>query len=280
MVWFSGPGKREDPPVKWLAVLAAATALAGAQQPKVADVVARVDRYLSDYGSHLENIVAEETYRQRAMAGPGLRLIRVLRSDYALTYVSQAWVGYRDTFAVDGQPVRDRDERLKRLLASGAVAQAERIDRQNAQYNLANDRLKRTVNVPTLALEVLQPRYRRRFSVRRITGSAAPDRPGWILEFRERARPTIARTEDGHNQASRIEAIVDPATGEIHRTTMSWERTKGSIVVDYGRVDGVPVPVPLKMVERFTIGPGDEIDSEAIYTNYRIFQTSGRLVGP
>ena len=266
--------------MKWLAVIAAASALAGAQQPKLTDIVARVDRYLSDYGSRLESVVAEETYRQRAMGGPGLRLIRILRSDYALTFVAEAWIGYRDTFEVDGQPVRDRDERLKRLLASGAVAQATRIDRLNAQYNLANERLKRTINVPTLALEVLQPRYRRRFSVRRITGTAAQNGAGWILEFRERSRPTLARTEDGHNQASRIVAIVDPATGEIHRTTMSWERTKGSIVVDYGRVDGVPVPVPLKMVERFTIGPGDEIDSEAIYTNYRIFQTSGRLVGP
>lgn len=266
--------------MNWLVVLAVATALAGAQQPKIADVVARVDRYLSDYGARLESIVAEETYQQHAMGGPGLRLLRVLRSDYALTYVSQAWVGYRDTFDVDGQAVRNRDERLKRLLESGAFAQADRIDKQNAQYNLANERLKRTVNVPTMALEVLQPRYRRRFSVRRLTGNAAQDSSRWILEFRERTRPTIARTEDGKNQAARIEALVDPASGEIHRTTMSWERTKGSIVVDYGRVDGMPVPVPLKMVERFTIGPGDEIDSEATYTNYRMFQTSGRLVGP
>ena len=264
--------------MKWLAAVAVAGALAGAQQPKVADVVARVDRYLSDYGGSLESVVAEETYRQRAKAGPGLQLIRILRSDYALTYVSEVWIGYRDTFEVDGQAVRDRDERLKRLLSMGAVAQAERIDRQNAQYNLANDRLKRTVNVPTLALEVLQPRYRRRFSVRRLTNTSPQDGAGWILEFRERARPTLARTEDGRNQAARIEAVVDPATGEIRRTMMSWERTKGSIVVDYGRVDGVPVPVPLKMVERFTAGPDDEIDSEATYTNYRLFQTSGRLV--
>ena len=268
--------------MRWLAALTAATALAATPQspPKFGDVVARVDRYLSDYAGRLESVVAEETYRQRAMGGPGLRLIRILRSDYALTFVADAWIGYRDTFEVDGQVVRNRDERLKRLLASGAVAQAVSIDRQNAQYNLANDRLKRTVNVPTLALEVLQPRYRRRFSVRRIAGSAAQDRSGWILEFRERARPTLARTEDGHNQAARVEALVDPANGEIHRTTMSWARTKGSIVVDYGRVDGVVVPVPVRMAERFTIGPGDEIDSEATYSNYRTFQTGGRLVAP
>lgn len=35
---------------------------------------------------------------------------RVLRSDYALTRAADkdAWVGYRDTFEVDGKPLRDR----------------------------------------------------------------------------------------------------------------------------------------------------------------------------
>lgn len=266
--------------MRWLAVLVAASALAGAQQPKVQDVVARVDRYLADYGTRLENVVAEETYRQRAQGSPGLNLIRILRSDYALARVRDGWISYRDTFEVDGQPVRGRDERLKILLSRGAVEQAGRIDKENARYNLASERFQRTVNVPTLAVEVLQPLYRHRFSVRRINSAAPADRPGWVLEYREQTRPTIARTEKGRNRASRIEALVDPETGEVQRTTMSWEETKGSIVVEYGRVDGVAVPVPIKMVERFTIGPGDDIDSDAIYTNYRTFQTSGRLVDP
>ena len=103
-------------------------------QPSLDLLLERVDRYLADYGSRLENVVSEETYRQRAMGGPGLPLIRVLRSDYALTFLGgqTEWVSYRDTFEVDGQPVRDRDERLLRLLTSGAVSQALQIDRLNA----------------------------------------------------------------------------------------------------------------------------------------------------
>ena len=49
---------------------------------------------------------------------------------------SRRWVGYRDTFEVDGKPVRDRDERLERLLSDGAVGQAARIAEQNARFNL------------------------------------------------------------------------------------------------------------------------------------------------
>jgi hypothetical protein len=268
--------------VKWLAALAVVTVLEGAQQPRLEEVVARVDRYLSEYGARLENVVLEETYRQRALGGGGLRLIRILHSDYALTFVRgrEEWIGYRDTFEVDGQPVRNRDDRLTRLLASGAVSQARRINDQNARYNLASERFPRTVNKPTLPLELLQPRYRNRFTARRTGSEPFGDRLGWVLEFRERRRPTIVGTPDGKDLVSQVELLVDPLNGEIHRTTISWGGVKGSIVVQYGLVDGLSVLVPLSMRERFTIAPGDDFDSDAAYTNYRTFQTSGRLIEP
>jgi hypothetical protein len=176
--------------------------------------------------------------------------------------------------------VRDREERLQRLLASGATEQAARIADQNARFNLGNDLLPRNVNVPTFALGLLQPRYRDRFSARQAGRESVGGRSLWLLEFRERDRPTIARTPDGRNQPSRIEVLVDPLTGEIYRTSVSWERVNGSIVVTYDHVPGITVPVPISMVERFTTSAGDEIDGDATYTNYRRFETGGRLVEP
>ena len=266
--------------MNWLAALVTVAALAGAQQLRLEDVSARVDRYLSAYANELANVVAEETYRQRALGAPGLPLIRILRSDYAITFVNGEGFGYRDTFEVDGQPVRGRDQRLQRMLESGGRQQAKQITELNARYNLANERFARSVNVPTMALELLQPKYRNRFNVRRIGSASLGDRLGWVLEFRERARPTIIRTPKGKNQPSRIEALVDPDSGEIRRTTISWENTTGSIVVEYGPAEGISVLVPITMLERFTITVGDEVNSDATYTNYRTFQTSGRLIEP
>ena len=264
------------------AVLSFTCLTAAAQAPKQADVVARVARYVSEYGAKLADVVAEETYRQRAPRGVGATITRTLRSDYALTWVSASdgWVGYRDTFEVDGLPVRDRESRLERLLASGATSHAARIADENARYNLANDRLSRNVNVPTFALDLLQPRYRDRFSARHLRDDTSTARTKWLLEFRERDRPTIVRTPDGRDQPSTIEVLVDPATGEVHRTTVSWERVKGSIVVEYGRVPGIPVPVPVSMFERFMTSDGAEIEGDATYANYRRFETSGRLIDP
>lgn len=268
--------------MKLAVVLVALLTLAAAQAPKPDEVVARVYRYASDYGGELANVVAEETYRQRAPQARGPERLRTLRSDYALTWVGprEGLVWYRDTFEVDGLAVRDRGERLQQLLAGGATGQAARIAEQNSRFNLRNDLLPRNINVPTFALDLLQSRYRDRFSTRRIGAEPLTDRTGWVLEFRERARPTIVRTPDGRDQPSRIEALVDPLTGEIHRTTVSWERVKGSVIVAYDRVPGIAVPVPITMFERYTTPDGDEISGDATYANYRRFETSGRLIEP
>jgi hypothetical protein len=246
----------------------------------MADVVARIGSYASEYGARLENVVSEETYQQFSKSRFGLSLVRNLRSDYALTYVGgSGWIGYRDTFEVEGQPVRDREDRLRRLLTGGAIGQATAIDRQNARYNLGSDGFTRTVNLPTFAVELLHPRYRQRFSSRRISSAPPADGNDWRLEFRERDRPTIVRTPDGRNQPSRVEVLADPVTGEIHRTVTSWDRVTGSITVEFGRVPGVPVPVPVSMVERFSNGV-DEVGADAAYANYRRFETSARVVEP
>jgi hypothetical protein len=122
-------------------LLAAPLSAQTPQAPTLDDLIARLDAYLLSYEIQLANVVAEETYRQMARQGPHFRrvtFVRELRSDYALSLAADRniRVGYRDTFEVDGEPVRDRDERLLRLLGSGAVGQAARIAEQNARFNL------------------------------------------------------------------------------------------------------------------------------------------------
>jgi len=255
----------------------------GAQRMRLRDVVARLDGYLQTYGEQLANVVAEEQYRQwveEDPAGQGSTTTRMLRSDFALTLTSDSrrWVGYRDTFEVDGRPVRDRDERLQRLLSSGAVGQAARIAQQNARFNLGEGLITRNINVPTFALEMMHPRLRDRFRVRRMQSEAADDRQRWLIEFRERDRPTLVRTPQGRDQPSRVVALVDVRTGEVLQTVLTWERVDGSIAVDYGRVPGIPVPVPIRMAEQFVTRSGARVGGEAIRTNFRQFQTSARIV--
>jgi hypothetical protein len=263
--------------------LALLTVSVGAQTSRLGDVVARLDGYLQGYEDRLANVVAEEVYGQQVEQGPTngrLTTSRMLRSDFALTLTSERnrWVGYRDTFEVDGVPVRDREERLERLLSSGEVRQAARIAEQNARFNLGEDLIKRNINIPTFALEMMNPRMRDRFRVRRTGADVLDGRRGWLIEFRERERPTLVRTPEGRDQASRIVALVDIETGEVLQTVLTWERVKGSIAVSYGRAPGIPVLVPIRMAERYVTRSGELVAGEATYANFRQFETSARII--
>jgi hypothetical protein len=245
-------------------------------------VLDRLDRFLTDYGAQLSNVVAEETYRQSVEHGSKEHrstTSRTLRSDFALTLTDRKqWVGYRDTFDVDGKPVRDRDERLQRLLSDGAVAQAASIATQNARFNLGQYLVNRNINVPTFALELMSPRMRDRVRVRRRGAGAFEGRSGWLIEFREQNRFTFVRTPDGGDQPSRVVALSDMQTGDVLQTVLTWERVKGSITVSYGRSAGIPVPVPIQMTERYVAPTGEVITGDASYTNFRQFQTSVRII--
>ena len=103
-------------------------------------------------------------------------------------------------------------------------------------------------------------------------------RPGWLIEFRERQRPTLVRTPEGRDQASRIVALVDIQTGEVLQTVLTWERVEGMISVYYGQAHGIPVPVPIRMAERYVTRGGALVAGEATYTNFRRFETSARII--
>jgi hypothetical protein len=85
------------------------------RDPDLDLALARLFAYADAYERQYSMLVAEEDYRQSAPKG-GLRL----RSDLLLVRPTpvEEWVSFRDVFEVDGRPVRDREERLRRLLGT------------------------------------------------------------------------------------------------------------------------------------------------------------------
>ena len=78
-------------------------------------------------------------------------------------------MGFRDVFEVNGRPVRDRDLRLQALFLDEvrlAVDQALEISQESARYNIGQ--VKRTVNLPTIALSFLHPLNQHRFAFEKI----------------------------------------------------------------------------------------------------------------
>src|SRR5687768_15051057 len=78
--------------------------------PGLDDVLSRAGAYVEEFRAQLAGIVAEETYIQQESLGQR----REVRSDLFLVRSDTFphWLQYRDTFEVDGRPVRERADRL------------------------------------------------------------------------------------------------------------------------------------------------------------------------
>lgn len=144
----------------WTIAFCLASALAAggrplsAQEPSVATVLARAGAYVTGFQRLLSGVVAEEIYvqdvREPTLSGisprSGMRsgpMHRELKSDLLLVKPERAdrWIQFRDVFEVDGQPIRDRNERLMKLFvdpSSSTAGQVEHIVTESARYNIGN----------------------------------------------------------------------------------------------------------------------------------------------
>ena len=258
-----------------------------APPPKLDLVIDRLMAYTGAYPEALGRVVAEEHYEQRVRhatrSSEGERLeVRISKAELGLAPVGREWVVIRDVVEVDGAAVPDAGRRLEQALAQGDTGDAIRaILRDNARFNVDAGRVGRNINVPTMAVEFLRPMHRWRFSFAKEgeeTGQGG--RTLWRIRFRERQRPTLVRQVNGRDQPLRGLVWLDPVSGEVFKTDLSWERGPvGSIVVTYGRVERIDPLVPLTMSERYADKDGSsEIRGEARYENFRQFTTAGRLI--
>lgn len=250
------------------------------------DVVERVRDYIERFEREVSALVAEEHYIQRleTRIGPSAtHATRSLRSDYVLVKPADnlAWIGYRDVFDVDGTPVRERDSRIVDILTSTAPDSHERAAAfafQGARFNLGPVR---TVNVPTMPMQLMSRRHAGRVVMRagridRRAGRAT-------VTFFEPNPPTIVRTPDGDDVATRGEVVVRISDGAILGATLRFRfgrratREEARLTVEYGDVAGIPVPVPLRMIEQHPRVAGVSASGEATYANYRRFQTTSRI---
>ena len=104
---------------------AVATAMAQTPTLTLGELLFRANESVVAYEQVLSNAVVEEQYVQRIVSPGGeAKVERRLRSDMLLVQLpgATAWLGFRDVFEVDGEPVRDRDARLQELFLAEKAA--------------------------------------------------------------------------------------------------------------------------------------------------------------
>src|SRR5438552_3068328 len=256
-----------------------------AEPPDVEALLEKASDYVAEYERTFVGIVAEEMYHQQARV-PGGRVDvrgfasdtmvqrRDLKSDVLLVRApaGDRWIQFRDVFEVDGKPVRDRDERLAKLFlqpSADARRQEEDIAAASARYNIGG--VNRTVNLPMLALTVLEAGNRPWFSFHagKRAGATAE------IEYREEERGhTMIHTNDDQPLPARGRFTIDAATGRVLASVLSTETKtlRAQIDVTYGVEAAVGMLVPREMREKYTSKDGSTTEGRATYANFRRYQ--------
>jgi hypothetical protein len=265
---------------------------AASQPPTLEHVLVRAGLYVIELQQQLSGIVAEEDYVQDVrpsisgtFSQATARVHRELKSDLLLVRPIGAdrWMQFRDVFDVDGRPVRDRSERLMKLFvapSSSTATQAEQIAQESSRYNIGN--LLRTVNVPVLALAILEPMHQSRFVFKRIekraeapVRSGATSTPVWVIGYREVQPQTIIRTTNFRDMPSRGRFWIEPETGRVLATELVAEdiTVRGVVTVGYDLEPALHVMVPIEMKERYDLRRGSSpVTGVATYRSFRQFQ--------
>lgn len=289
-------------PATYLALpvgLLLAVATLPAQSPSLEDVLRRASAYVEGFHQELSGIVAEELYVQQIVNAAGvfgsssLTPRRQLKSDLLLVRPAggDRWVEFRDVFEVDGQPVRDRDERLTRLFldqSASASQQIQDIIAESARYNIGN--IVRTINTPTLALTFLESGMQERFRFRRAS-SGSPvvgGTPGrltdpdstvfrtstemWVIDYEEVQRGTVIRTPQGRDLPARGRFWIDPDEGIVLMSELVVEDIdlRAAIDVSYQSQPLLGFLVPVEMRERYQ-ARRDRVEGRASYGRFRRF---------
>jgi len=264
-----------------------------AAQPQGAALLSRIHAYVERFQRELPSIVAEEHYVQvvtntnsrsadslesgRTDGPPSSR--RVLRSDVLMITVpdTSGWVLFRDVFEVNGQRVRDREDRLLELLRSphaDAMTQARRLAAESTRYNVG--RVQRTTNLPDSVLPYLKASSAPRMKFETPRAIAPIDGAETVvIRFRETGRPTIATSMRGSNLPASGQVWTHTATGAIVKTEfkLSDMSTDGVITVDFAFDQTSGLRLPAKMIERY-VSPNEDVRATAQYSNVRRFNVS------
>jgi hypothetical protein len=268
--------------VRALALLLIAVSVPGAKALEAVqsapDVIASVRAFAARYQREAPSLVAHEEYVQNATSSRGTGRQQVTTAELVMVRLqnTEGWVSFRDVLTVNKRPVHDRQERLLKLLQSPeptALAQARRIAQESARFNLGS--ITRTMTVPDMALEYLQPRHGARIRFEPLRNETIDGRPVVILRFTETAGPSMIRDLRGVDLLARGRVWAEPDSGAIVRTELLIEDrvSKGTCTVDFGIDPRLGIRVPIKMTERYSV-TGETIDAVAKYSDFRRFAVS------
>jgi hypothetical protein len=239
-------------------------------------------RYVEGYQRALTAVVADEDYRQERRATNQPTESRVMRGELFVMFTEGTqWIAVHDFAQVDGVAVPDRATFAELLAREDMRPAVAAVANRNARYNLGS--VTRNFNEPTLALKLFESERRDRLRLTRTRVAVRDGRMVATLRLVERERPTLISSPRGAIYAE-VEADVDTVNGAILRTRLSLRDGPTDVVLETMFENDVALQmlVPSTFTEEYTrrsgAGQREVIQCRATYSNFRRFQTAGRVV--
>lgn len=272
------------------ALVAGAVMIGTARQAPGSDefstLLSRAGSYVSNYERQFSAVVSEERYTQQmqgvaAMAAEGNHqpTHRVTRSDVLLVNLGRdRWIGIRDVFEVDGRSVRDHVQRLQTLILDAPgqlLSRAADISQESARFNLGS--ITRTINLPVMALQYLEPSNQGRSEFRLAGRDRVSGVDATLADFTEKASPTLIEDGHGRDVFATGRFWLDPRNGRVLLTEL---RTDDGLIhvrirVVYGQNEKLGMAVPERMEEYYEFSNRTEVvTAVATYSNFRKFSVN------
>ena len=259
--------------------------------PRLDAVLERAAAYVARFARNFSNVVAEERYLQQssgrrtaAGSGRGSAIVlggderRELVSDFLLVKLAgnDTWVQFRDVFELNGRPVREREERLAKILlqsTAAAMEQAQQILDESTRYNLGD--ITRTINMPLIALYFFDARQQPRFRFTLGKEDASIEPGIWVVEYDERVRPTFVHTPDGRELFTSGRAWVEASSGLIVQTEIVLQVSglRASVTTSFKPDERFGFDVPAEMNEDYRLNRL-RITGRATYGRFRRFDVT------
>jgi VWFA-related protein len=255
--------------------------------PELLALLVRAGDFAVDYQSRIDGLLAEEQYDQTLftwksapVTGRGASQAREewvadkqrrMRSDYLLARGEGAipWERFRDPFEVDGAAVRPggRLAKLFEVARAAALKQAADMMAESVRYNLGFG--ERNLDVPTLALVLLEPANRDRFFFRKEGEQKIDGTEVRQIVFVETATPTAFT-------GSPLQGTlwIEPQQGRVVRSTLrlNMEEADAEITVTYAPTsDSAGLWVPVELREIYT-SDTQKLETVARYSKFRILK--------
>jgi hypothetical protein len=268
------------------------------REPPLSELLRRAGEYVQQLEHDFSVVIGDEQYEQKAVLRRGVTSggkTRRTTSEMSFMWVPDgtAWISVRNVLRVDNQTVADSRARIDAAIAdqqTGRASQLRRLRDEGARFNIGQ--IGRNFSDPMLGLQVMDPAFQSRFMFAVAGAERLRGTDTVRLTFVEHGHPTvIRRAGEEADLPSHGEIWIHAQDGVVHQTRLvtvdQKYDTRATITVRFAHDTKIERWVPQRMDEeymRLGVSGGssgtfiERIECVATYSNYRRFETSGRIL--